>query len=166
MRPGLLIIDLQKAYYRGAAVNPIDSATVYINEVLPWFRDANLPIAWIHNIDEESGVVPGKEGFEFIASLLPMDSNVERRFHKHYGNSFNKTGLHAFMQENDIDTLIITGYSAESCVLSTYRGALDLDYTPVILRSAIASSNSERIRFVSEISEIISYQALKAAMKK
>jgi hypothetical protein len=49
-------------------------------------------------------------------------------------------------------------------VLSTYRGALDHDFTPIILKGSLASGNPERIRFVEEISETISYGALKTLL--
>jgi len=49
------------------------------------------------------------------------------------------------------------------CVLSTYRGAEDLDLTPIILKGSLASSISENIKFVESISDIISYGALEKA---
>lgn len=170
MKLGLLIIDLQKAYYNGYAKESMDQACEYINAVLPMFREANLPIAWIQDVSEFDGVVPGTEGFEFIDALKPNDnledpSSVEKRFHKYYGNSFNKTGLDLFLKENGVDTIIVTGYRAEFCVLSTYRGALDLDYTPILLRGAVAGGIEERIRFVYDINDIISFSALSKLMK-
>ena len=63
-----------------------------------------------------------------------------------------------------MDTVIITGFCAEYCVLSTYRGADDLDLAPIILRGALASATVENIKFVESISEIISYEALKKVL--
>jgi len=65
------------------------------------------------------------------------------------------------MKDERIDTLILTGYCAEYCVLSTYRGALDLDIAPIIFRGSIASGVRENIRFVESISDIASYHVLK-----
>jgi hypothetical protein len=56
-----------------------------------------------------------------------------------------------------VDTAIITGSCAEYCGLSTYRGAKDLDLTPILLRGSLASANPENIRFVESVSDIISY---------
>ncbi|GAB6108195.1 cysteine hydrolase family protein [Fusibacter bizertensis] len=170
MKLGLLIIDLQKAYYNGYAKESMDQACEYINAVLPLFREAKLPIAWIQDVSEFDGVVPGTEAFELIDILKPNDdleltNHLERRFHKYYGNSFNKTGLDAFLKEQGVDTVIVTGYRAEFCVLSTYRGALDLDYTPILLRGGVAGGIEERINFVYEINDIISYNALSKLMK-
>ena len=64
------------------------------------------------------------------------------------------------MVENKIDTIIITGFCAEYCVLSTYRGAKDKDITPILLKNAIASSNKDNIKFVEEISDVITIRVL------
>jgi nicotinamidase-related amidase len=64
-----------------------------------------------------------------------------------------------------VDTVIITGFCAEYCVLSAYRGAQDRDLTPVLLRGSLASSIAENIRFVESISDIISYGALKKVLE-
>ena len=60
-----------------------------------------------------------------------------------------------------MDTVIVTGFCAEYCVLSTYRGAQDLDLTPIILRGSLASGTPENVKFVESISDVVSYGALK-----
>lgn len=69
------------------------------------------------------------------------------------------------MRDLGVDTVIITGFCAEACVLSTYRGAQDLDLTPIILRGSLASDNLENIGFVESISDIISYRVLKKVLE-
>jgi nicotinamidase-related amidase len=59
-----------------------------------------------------------------------------------------------------VDTLILTGFAASQCILSTYRGAVDLDYAPLILRGSLADASQDRIRFVEEIHDLLSYGAL------
>jgi nicotinamidase-related amidase len=80
------------------------------------------------------------------------------------GNAFNKTPLEAELRALGVDTAIITGYCAEYCVLSTYRGAKDLDLTPIILCGSLASDIPENIVFVESISDVISYGALKKVL--
>lgn len=164
MNLALMIIDLQKAYYDEESKRSMDSACEYINAVLPLFRRANLPIFWIQHTDEEDGVLPGTEGFEFIDLLRPEEGDY--RIHKKYGNSFNKTSCFNTMNEKNVDTVVITGYCAEYCVLSTYRGALDHDLTPVILKHAIASGNQKNLTFVENISELITYGILKKILEE
>jgi nicotinamidase-related amidase len=64
-----------------------------------------------------------------------------------------------------VDAVIVTGFCAEYCVLSTVRGAEDLDLTPIVLQGGLASSTPENIRFVESISEIISFGALEKVLE-
>jgi hypothetical protein len=68
------------------------------------------------------------------------------------GNSFNKTPPADQLRRLGVDTVIITGFCAEYCVLSTYRGAKDLDLTPILLRGSLASETPENIKFVESVS--------------
>lgn len=160
MKPALLVIDVQKAFFKDPeTIHSLNKAIVQINAGIDLFRQKGLPIICIQHMVKESGLLPGTEGFDLPDSLsiLPTDPHI----HKTYGNAFNKTPLEELLRQQNIDTLVITGYCAEFCVLSTYRGALDLDLTPVILRGAIASRNPSNIPFVENISDIISYAILK-----
>jgi len=163
MRLALMIIDLQKAYYVDDSKKSMDSACEYINAVIPLFRKKKLPIFWIQDVEAEDAVVPGSERFDLIDCLKPEKD--EYRIHKEYGNSFNKTKCIEILKEENIDTVIITGYCAENCVLSTYRGALDHDLTPVILKNGIASGNQDNLKFVEDISDIISYNMIKKLLE-
>ena len=71
-----------------------------------------------------------------------LDSDVH--IHKTYGNAFNKTPLTDELRQFGVDTVIITGFCAEYCVLSTCRGAEDQDLTPILLRGSLASSVPSR----------------------
>ncbi len=84
---------------------------------------------------------------------------------KTYGNAFNKTALAEALRTSGVDTVIVTGFCAEYCVLSTYCGARDLDLTPVLLRNALASGKPESIRFMENAYDIISYGALKKMLE-
>jgi nicotinamidase-related amidase len=113
-------------------------------------------------MDKEAKLIPGEDGFELPDQLNILDSDLHIR--KTYGNSFNKTPLEDEVRKLGVDTVIITGFCAEYCVLSTYRGTGDLDLTPIILRGSLASGSPENIKFVESISDIISYGALKKVL--
>jgi len=161
MKPALLVIDIQNEFFNinQTCSDSLKSAIEYINAAIDLFREKNLPVVVIQHKSEEQGLVPGKSGFDVPKSveLMPKDIRVV----KTYGNSFTKTGLAEKLRELQVGTVIVTGFCAEYCVLSTYRGAQDFDFTPIILKGSLASENAEHIRFVEEISEIISYGALK-----
>ena len=165
MQPALLVIDVQQEFYKygPVAAQSLKDAIEYINAAIDLFRQKQLPIICIRHMDEEDNLLPGTPGFELPAELniLPTDVHI----HKTYGNSFNKTNLIDVLHERGVDTVLITGFCAEYCVLSTCRGALDLDLTPILLRGALASTIPDNIKFVESINNIISYSALKKVLE-
>jgi nicotinamidase-related amidase len=164
MKPALLVIDVQNEFFNlnQACSDSLKSAIQYVNVAIDLFRKKNYPIIAIQHKSEEENVVPGKPGFDVPESvkLEPQDVRVV----KTYSNSFTKTGLAEKLRELGVDTVIVTGFCAEFCVLSTYRGAQDYDFTPIILKGSIASDNAEHIRFVEEITETITLGALKTLL--
>ena len=164
MKPALLVIDIQKEFskFSPTTAQCLKEAIEYINAAIALFREKGLPVICIQHMDEREKLVPGEEGFGLPEELaiLPSDLHI----HKTYGNSFNKTSLGGELRDLGIDTVVITGFCAEYCVLSTYRGAEDLDLTPIILRGSLASGNPENIRFVESISNIMSYGVLKKVL--
>jgi nicotinamidase-related amidase len=165
MKPALLVIDVQREFFNFGETTEqsLHDAIEYINEAIALFREKDLPVICVQHIEEEDNLVPGEEGFELPEELniLPSDVHIE----KTYGNSFNKTPLEGQLRDLGVDTVIISGFCAEFCVLSTYRGALDLDLSPIVLRGSLASSDLDNIRFVERISEIISPGALKKVLE-
>jgi nicotinamidase-related amidase len=164
LKPALFIIDVQNRFFKTnqACADSLNSAIEYINVAIGLFRKKNLPIFVIHHRSEEENLVPGTPDFE-MSERLKLEAQ-DSRIVKTYGNSFARTELGEKLKELGVDTIIVTGFCAEYCVLSTYRGAEDLDFKPIILRGAIASDNAEHIRFVEEITETISYGALKTLL--
>jgi nicotinamidase-related amidase len=157
-------MDVQKEFFKFSptTAQSLNDAIEYINAMIALFREKHLPVICIQHVDEEEKLVPGEEGFELPEGLdiLPSDLHIQ----KTYGNAFTKTALAEELPRLGVDTVIITGYCAEYCVLSTYRGAQDLDLTPIILRGSLASDNLENIKFVESISDIVSYGALKRVL--
>jgi nicotinamidase-related amidase len=163
MKCALLVIDMQKAFYEGKVVESMNSACEYINAVVPLFREKDLPVIWVYQQDKEEGLVFGKPDFEFIEKLIPIESDY--KITKNYGNSFNKTECKSILDKHKVDTVIITGYCAEHCVLSTFIGAQDVDVTPIMLRGSLASGNIENIGFVDRICNVITYEVLKKLLE-
>jgi nicotinamidase-related amidase len=160
MKPALLVIDVQKQFFGRSPVTDesLNRAIVFINEAIAFFRRQDLPVVCVQHIDEEDGLLPGTPGFDLPEHLaiLPDDPHI----HKTYGNSFNKTPLEQVLRDRGVDTPVICGYMAENCVLSTYRGALDRDLRPILLRNALASRNPGNIPFVESINDLVSLGGL------
>ena len=160
MKPALLVIDMQETFFdEGPQVaRSLTEAVVYINAAIALFRAKHLPVIIIEDISQEEGRLPGTDGFQTTTRInLEQD---DLRIPKTYGNAFNKTELHQELQARGVDTLILTGFAASQCVTSTYRGALDLDYDAFIFRGSLADASPERVKFVEEIHDLLSYKVL------
>jgi nicotinamidase-related amidase len=159
MKPALLVIDVQKTFFNDPITSvSLNHAIEYINEAISLFRGKEYPVVCIQHANPDDNLLPGYEGFDIPDSLkiLPSDLHIVKR----YGNAFNKTSLSEDLQKLGVDTVILTGFCAEYCVLSTCRGARDVDLIAILLRGALASGDPDRIRFVESINEIISFRAL------
>ena len=140
--------------------NSLNSAIAHINTAIALFREKDYPIIAIQNTNPDENLLPGEEGFDLAEGLDIQPSDLH--IHKAYGNSFNKTPLAANLRDLGVDTVIVTGYSAAYCVLSGYRGAQDVDLKALVLLGAIASPVAAYIKFVEEITDTISLDALRA----
>jgi len=165
MKPALMVVDVQREFYNynPQTVQSLKAAVEVINAAITLFRAKNLPIISIQHINDKEGLTPGTDGFELPEALEILSSDIH--IHKTYGNAFNKTPLPGQLEALGVDTVILTGYCAEYCVLATYRGARDNDLTAIILRGALASGVPENITFVENISEMISFGALAKALE-
>jgi nicotinamidase-related amidase len=161
MKPALIVIDVQKDFFQISEITmqSLRSAIEVINAAIALFREKGLPVISVQHIDEEDGLKPGSPGFDLPGELriVPEDLHI----HKTYGNAFNKTELADRLREMQVGPLILAGFCAEFCVLSTYRGALDQDFKPIMLQGGLASETPEHIRFVEHISEGVTYGSLK-----
>jgi nicotinamidase-related amidase len=165
MKPALLVIDVQKQFFKDDpdTAKSLNSAVDYINSAIHLFREQKLPIVFIQHKNEGDGLVPGTEGFDLPDFFEVLHGDM--RFTKTYGNAFNRTGLAEQLKDLGVDTIILTGYCAEYCVLATYRGAKDIDLNPILLLGSLASNVKENIRFVESISQVVSFGALEIFIK-
>lgn len=72
----------------------------------------------------------------FPASLTPLDSDVVVT--KQYASAFFGTSLAATLRAQDIDTLLITGFSTSGCVRASALDALQHGFIPFVVRDACA----------------------------
>ena len=164
MKAALLVIDIQNEFFNISQVctDSLKSAIQYVNAAIALFRKKNLPVIAVQHKSVEEDLVPGKPGFDIPDSVKLKSGDL--RIVKTYGNSFNNTGLTEKLRGLGVDTVILTGFCAEQCVLSTYKGAEDLDFKPIILKNSIASDNPEHLKCVEEITDSVTLGALRALL--
>ena len=164
MKPALLVIDIQQAFFKENtyAAESLGSAVYFTNQVIDLFREKNLPVVCVQNMEPEWDFVPGSEGYDIPDNLKIEEDDIH--IHKTYRNSFNKTELGEKLDALGVDTVFIAGYSAAHCILGSYRGAEDRDLNPILVRGAVASGKEKDLSFVLELCNIISVDALKTML--
>lgn len=160
MKPALLVIDVQKFYFdiSEETRKSMERAVGAINAVVSLFRGKGLPVVWIQHQDDEIGVVPGTVGFDMPDSfdVRPGDLRVT----KTVGNALYGNTLEEDLRGLGVDVLVLTGFCAEYCVLSTSRGARDRGFSPMVLRGALASVEPDNILFVERVEDMLSVGVL------
>jgi nicotinamidase-related amidase len=163
MKPALLVIDVQNGYLPFMSEQDKKVALEMINGAIGMFRQAGYPVIRVYHTSPGWGPQPGSEGFEFPKSvaILPDDAKVV----KHFPSAFQKTELEALLREKGINTLFLTGLSATGCVLATYHGALERDFTTFMVKDALISPDTELTRVIEQISETVGFGALGAMLQ-
>lgn len=141
-KTALLMIDVQNDYFPGGKMElpESDRAVGQIKVILEEFRQKKLPIIHIAHesvIEGSTFFLPGTEGQRIHSLLQPQPG--EKVVVKHYPNSFLETELQSYLENNDIDRLIITGMMTFMCVDATTRAAKDLGYQCVLVHDCTAT---------------------------
>lgn len=64
-------------------------------------------------------------------------------FDKRAYSPWFRTGLHTYLRQRAVDTLIVTGSETDVCVLSSVLGAVDRGYRVVLATDGVCSSSDE-----------------------
>jgi nicotinamidase-related amidase len=144
MKTALLIIDLQNDYFPGGNNELVNSleASMKAGELLGRFRDKNLPVVHVCHLSVRPGstyFIPGATGSEIHANVRPLPN--EKVIIKNYPNSFRETELHNYLQEQQIDHLVVLGMMSHMCVDATARAGKDLGYRVTVVEDACATKD-------------------------
>lgn len=166
MRPALLVIDVQKSFFNGdqQAAQSLERAKAYINNAIDLFRENSLPVICVQHYSPKDGLLPGNPDYDIPEDVRVMPDDFHVR--KEHGNAFHQTELFQILTDLGVDTIMLTGFRAEYCVLSTYRGGQDNGFAAIMVRNSLASPSPENIRFVECISDVISVGNLKYVLSK
>ena len=92
--------------------------------------------------------------------------NEDAKVIKTYPDGFNKTDLDKIIKEKGSNTLFLCGLSAVVCVLATWIGAQNNDYTAFLVKDAIMSHNSDYTNHVEEMFDAVGYDVVKLIVEK
>ncbi len=94
-------------------------------------------------------LIRGEYGHDFVEECRPLDG--ETVIDKPGFSAFYKTGLEDLLRAQGISHLIVAGVTAQCCVLSTIRAAVDRGFYCLLLADACAAFDSKLHRATLDI---------------
>jgi nicotinamidase-related amidase len=128
-RDALLVVDLQRGFddpVWGRRNNPDCEANVAT--LLAEWRQAGRPIVFVRHDSKVAGspLAPGSPGNAFKPELTGnADLLVTKSVHSAF---YGRPDLDAWLQEHEIQGLVVTGIATDHCCETTVRMAGDLGY--------------------------------------
>ena len=126
----LLVIDVQRDVV--AKAHDRDGVIANIVTVIGRARASGTPVIWVQHSDD--GLPQGSDGWQYVDELKRDER--EPLVHKHYGDSFEETGLEDLLAERKVGHLVVTGAQTDACVRSTLHGALVRGYDATLVSDA------------------------------
>ncbi len=126
----LLVVDVQNALMNE---HPHQERRVIesIQKLLDAARSHQKEIVYVRHDDGPGTEFEyGTDGWQIYEEVAPKEGEfiVEKR----YNSAFHKTGLKAYLDSKQVDTILLTGMQTEYCIDATLRSAFDLEYTVII----------------------------------
>ncbi len=153
MKPAFVVIDLQQRFADQMRHPELCEAVELVNYVAEQFRAANRPVVWVQ--DAEQGGA-GTTGFGLLEQLDVHDADLRAR----------KTAANAFrtLRVEGCDFLLLAGFKADGCVLSSAKGAEDRELAHAVLRGALLDTNPESVAFIERLLPIASHEVVSALL--
>lgn len=144
MKCALLIIDMQRFFFRE---NPAALRCGFVDncrKLLKWGRDTCVPIVHVHTVYESdksdwpeawksegpdvwcNHLVKGVESSQFVDGLEPLPHEAVVR--KTRFSAFFNTTLQSVLIKHGVDTLVVAGYSCDVCIRFTCVDAYNFGY--------------------------------------
>lgn len=123
MKKALLVIDVQKEYFTGKL--PVTYPSDSFQNILRAIKSANerqIPVVVIQHTAPQADAktfVSGSEGWKLHPEIKSQKYN--HLVEKHLPGSFTGTDLEKWLQDNGIDTIVISGYMTQMCCDTTAR---------------------------------------------
>lgn len=145
----LLLIDFQNDYFESFKdskfpLNNSEGASLKASKILENFRNQNLNIIHIKhenpNLDAPFFQI-GSNGANIHKNVEPLESELV--ITKNYPNSFLQTNLKNYLDEKNIDSVVIVGAMTHMCVDATLRAAKDFGYNCTVISDACATKDLE-----------------------
>lgn len=127
-KEALLLIDIQRIYFKPGPMKlykPKDAA-MQAAKLLEKFRA------------EGKTIVHVQHNFEILGCIHELVKPLENEkiVHKDYPNSFLKTDLREYFEEQGVEKLVVAGMMSHMCVDTTVRACQDYGYEVTVIDDA------------------------------
>ncbi|HAU21016.1 MAG TPA: isochorismatase [Erythrobacter sp.] len=158
-KPALLVVDMVEAYLE--PISPLYCETArgaleVTNSLVNACHETQIPVVFT-NVEYESGGADGGifykkapvlKAFDRGSSLgaFPDDLQIAQSdtvITKQYPSAFFDTGLAEMLKSQQVDTLIICGYSTSGCVRASALDAMQHGFIPFVVRDACADRHAD-----------------------
>ncbi len=139
MSTTLLMVGFQTDYFKSGKM-PLKGtkrAAKKAEELLAWFREQNLPVVHVQQINQEekaSALQADSKGAAFHKALAPAEG--EKVVQKHYPNSFQETDLAAYLKSKKTSSLVVAGTMTHLDIDVTVKAAKELGYDCTLISDA------------------------------
>lgn len=143
MRKALLVIDAQNEYFSGAL--PITYPQFSINKICKVMEAAKqnnvLVIAIQHTTPQKDSKTFVRGSFEWELHEDIKKMGFDYLVEKNLPGSFTRTDLETILRDNEVDTVVISGYMTQMCCDTTARQAFHLGFSVEFLSDATGTLN-------------------------
>lgn len=125
----LLIIDVQNALLD---LNPYKQTEmlVAIQTLLKSARQHQHEVIFVRHQSDNEPLKVNSVGWQIAERVKPLVG--EKIIEKRFNSAFRQTPLKAYLDDKQIDTLIITGMQTEFCIETTVRVAFEYGYQVIV----------------------------------
>ena len=162
-RRALIVIDAQQQYFDGILAiehPPRDESVAKIGEALDAAASSEIPVVIVqHELPEGSPVfAAGSDGHRLHPEIERRTDAASKRVSKNVASVFEGTGLADWLRAEGVDTISLTGYMTNNCVVASAAAAEPLGFAVEVLSDAtgaIPLSNSAGSASAAQVHETL-----------
>lgn len=162
-KPAVIIVDLAKAWTLNDSPFSCENMETVISNVcriLDIARAKAVPVFYTTTAYEPSmkdaGLwpkkIPALKTLKLGHELCEIDDRLKRRedeviIVKKMASAFDGTDLYTRLRTLDIDTVLVTGVTASSCIRKTVEDAISLGFRPIIPEGSVSDRIPEAVKW-------------------
>ncbi|MBO4797692.1 MAG: cysteine hydrolase [Candidatus Methanomethylophilaceae archaeon] len=157
----LVAVDVQNKFYTvtEGLKESVDRKLGTMNRALDIFHDAGSPVVLLaYDPMNDCTSDEADDPDAFVDGLRISDSDYI--VHKSEMNSFLGTRLEQVLRKAGAESVVLMGLVSHLCVLATYFGAHDRNFSPYILEGGTSATDEENVKHVEAICRTVSLDDL------